>query len=360
MSTVEGSGDQRGGTAQDRALARLVARRHEAETAAVVADLSRRGVTAVVLKGVGVAHHLYPDEVRPSSDVDLLVAPREQRRARRALVGLGYARFGRQGHATSWTAPGRVPVDLHRTLPFCQAGPGRVWRTLAAHRTTVRVADGPTEAGSEVVVLDAPATAVHLTIHLTQGATERPLEDLRRAVAVLSDDEWRAARRIAAALGTEASMAWALGQVPGGDEVRASLGLVPVERGAVPASKPSEAGGYAIARAIVAQANRPTAVILVNESISIGLYRGLNEANVRPGRDIAVIGRDSPQTRFLSPALTGYEQSLRDLGIALGEALLASMPIGLVAFPGSGISGNLCDKAKKLGIPVWHFGEGGA
>jgi DNA-binding LacI/PurR family transcriptional regulator len=102
-------------------------------------------------------------------------------------------------------------------------------------------------------------------------------------------------------------------------------GLV-LEPGLVFRSKPSEAGGYAIARAIVAQANRPTAVILVNESISIGLYRGLNEANVRPGRDIAVIGRDSPQTRFLSPALTGYEQSLRDLGIALGEALLASMP----------------------------------
>ena len=36
------------------------------------------------------------------------------------------------------------------------------------------------------------------------------------------------------------------------------------------------------------------------------------------------------------------------------------MPIGVVAFPGSGISANLCDKARKLGIPVWRFGEGGA
>ena len=42
------------------------------------------------------------------------------------------------------------------------------------------------------------------------------------------------------------------------------------------------------------------------------------------------------------------------------DALLAAMPIGLVSFPGSGISGNLCDKAKKFGIPVWRFGEGGA
>lgn len=98
-------------------------------------------------------------------------------------------------------------------------------------------------------------------------------------------------------------------------------------------STPSEAGGYGIARAILALKERPTAVVLVNESISIGLYRGLSEANVLPGRDIAVIGRDSPQTRFLSPTLTGYEQSLRDLGIALGEALLASMPAYADIYP---------------------------
>jgi len=32
------------------------------------------------------------------------------------------------------------------------------------------------------------------------------------------------------------------------------------------------------------------------------------------------------------------------------------MPIGLVLFPGSGISENLADKARRLGIPVWRFG----
>jgi hypothetical protein len=40
------------------------------------------------------------------------------------------------------------------------------------------------------------------------------------------------------------------------------------------------------------------------------------------------------------------------------DQLLDAMPIGLVAFPGSGISANLCDKARKLGIPVWR--DGGA
>lgn len=42
------------------------------------------------------------------------------------------------------------------------------------------------------------------------------------------------------------------------------------------------------------------------------------------------------------------------------DQLLEALPIGVVAFPGSGISANLCDKAKKLGIPVWRSGDGGA
>jgi hypothetical protein len=28
----------------------------------------------------------------------------------------------------------------------------------------------------------------------------------------------------------------------------------------------------------------------------------------------------------------------------------------VIVFPGSGISANLADKAKKLGIPVWSYG----
>jgi hypothetical protein len=46
------------------------------------------------------------------------------------------------------------------------------------------------------------------------------------------------------------------------------------------------------------------------------------------------------------------------------DQMLEALPIGVVVFPGSGISANLADKAKKLGIPVWRFSqpqaEGGA
>jgi hypothetical protein len=36
------------------------------------------------------------------------------------------------------------------------------------------------------------------------------------------------------------------------------------------------------------------------------------------------------------------------------------LPIGVIVFPGSGIQENLADKARKLGIPVWRLGAGGA
>ena len=37
------------------------------------------------------------------------------------------------------------------------------------------------------------------------------------------------------------------------------------------------------------------------------------------------------------------------------DQILDALPIGVIAFPGSGISANLADKAKRLGIPVWRF-----
>jgi hypothetical protein len=60
------------------------------------------------------------------------------------------------------------------------------------------------------------------------------------------------------------------------------------------------------------------------------------------------------------PFRPNWERHAKAAPFKRNDALLAAMPIGLVAFPGSGISANLCDKAKKLGIPVWRFGEGGA
>ncbi len=98
-------------------------------------------------------------------------------------------------------------------------------------------------------------------------------------------------------------------------------------------SPPGELGGYEIANQIVRLNPRPTAILLSDESSAIGLYRGLLEHGIVPGRDIAVTGRDSLPVRFMVPSLTRYGQPLRDLGIALGEALLATMPAYQKLYP---------------------------
>jgi hypothetical protein len=43
------------------------------------------------------------------------------------------------------------------------------------------------------------------------------------------------------------------------------------------------------------------------------------------------------------------------------EHLLESLPIGVIVFPGSGITDNLADTARRMGIPVWKIStDGGA
>ncbi|QRM57967.1 LacI family DNA-binding transcriptional regulator [Sinorhizobium sp. BG8] len=91
--------------------------------------------------------------------------------------------------------------------------------------------------------------------------------------------------------------------------------------------KSSEQGGYLAAHKMLLLEDRPTAIILIYELMAIGLYRRLAESGVVPGRDVAVIGfREEPRAKFLSPALTCFRMSLHDLGVELGETLLATMP----------------------------------
>lgn len=96
----------------------------------------------------------------------------------------------------------------------------------------------------------------------------------------------------------------------------------------------SEQGGYQLGNDLLAMSERPTAVVLVYELLAIGLYRRLAEAGLRVGHDLAIVGfRASPLAKFLSPTLTCFSMSLRDLGMALGESLLASMPAYAEAYP---------------------------
>ncbi|MEO6012542.1 MAG: substrate-binding domain-containing protein [Devosia sp.] len=92
-------------------------------------------------------------------------------------------------------------------------------------------------------------------------------------------------------------------------------------------SESSDRGGYTLGTTLLFLERRPSAIILSYELVAAGLYRSLSEAGVRPGRDMAIIGfRESSQNRHLSPHLTSYSTSLRDLGTALGEVLLSQLP----------------------------------
>ncbi|AUC13413.1 hypothetical protein FHR76_004658 [Rhizobium sp. RAS22] len=42
------------------------------------------------------------------------------------------------------------------------------------------------------------------------------------------------------------------------------------------------------------------------------------------------------------------------------DEMLSVMPAGLIVFLGNGITGNLADKARRLGIPVWQASGDGA
>jgi DNA-binding LacI/PurR family transcriptional regulator len=97
---------------------------------------------------------------------------------------------------------------------------------------------------------------------------------------------------------------------------------------------PNFDGGDVTARQLLSLDPRPTAVFLIYEAIANGLYRSLEQAGVAPGSDIAITAfRENPQTGFLSPPLSSFRISLRDLGIALGEALLATMPAYRESYP---------------------------
>ena len=68
----------------------------------------------------------------------------------------------------------------------------------------------------------------------------------------------------------------------------------------------------------------------------------------------------------------GFESDLRNFAVispaggdTLGtlqgnDQMLDVLSIGVIVFPGTGIQENLAAKARKLGIPVWKFGNGGA
>ncbi len=85
-------------------------------------------------------------------------------------------------------------------------------------------------------------------------------------------------------------------------------------------------GGVALARHIMEMENRPTAVIFSDHIHPFGLYRGLSEMGLVPGKDLAIIGIATRLASLLSPNLTHYRFQLFELGQRIAQAVIYKLP----------------------------------
>jgi Uncharacterised nucleotidyltransferase len=171
-------------------------------TGEAIAVLESEGIDVLLIKGPVIAAWLYPAEVRRYNDGDLLVAPSSWDRAVALLEQMGFVDYLRPlGHprmesqAGTGFRRGLESIDLHSTLAGLGAPAQDVWDALWPRARTLAVS------GRSVHVPDRPAVLMHIALHAAHHVEGRPLEDLERAIAAATDDEWRAAAALAAELG---------------------------------------------------------------------------------------------------------------------------------------------------------------
>ncbi|TYC55744.1 LacI family transcriptional regulator [Rhodobacterales bacterium] len=89
---------------------------------------------------------------------------------------------------------------------------------------------------------------------------------------------------------------------------------------------PGDNGGVALAHHIMEMDDRPSAVIFSDHIHPFGLYRGLADMGMTPGRDLAILGIATRLASLLSPNLTHYRFHLHDLGRRIAQAVIYGLP----------------------------------
>lgn len=85
----------------------------------------------------------------------------------------------------------------------------------------------------------------------------------------------------------------------------------------------TEAGGFAAASRVLQMDPRPTAIFAANDTMAIGVYRGLREQGIRIPADLSVAGFDDvPFVRYMDPPLTSIHAPITDLGSGAARRLL--------------------------------------
>lgn len=201
----------------------------DAVTAEVAAAFGREGVETLVLKGPVLAKWLYPGELRPYVDSDLMVAPESRSSAVGVLERLGFAEhvpwmptpLSLDPGGTAYSRRGAM-VDLHCQLPGLDGDPDAIWGRFAAS------AEQLTVGGVEVRVPDRDIVLLHVALHAAHHANQadgKPLEDLRRALARVEEAQWSRALELARAYRGVPAFAAGLRLLPEGEDLARRLDL---------------------------------------------------------------------------------------------------------------------------------------
>jgi hypothetical protein len=199
-------------------------------TAEVAGALGGDGIETIVLKGPVLAKWLYPGEVRPYADSDLMVAPENRVRAVRALERLGFSEhvpwmptpLSLDPGGTAFSREGSWMVDLHCQLPGLAGDPDVFWARLAAS------AERQVIGGAQLRVPDREVVLMHVVLHAAHHANQvdgMPLEDLRRALACVEESECSSALELARTHGGVPAFAAGLRLLPEGRDLASRLGL---------------------------------------------------------------------------------------------------------------------------------------
>jgi hypothetical protein len=202
----------------------------DALTAEVASAFTSEGIGTVVLKGPVLARWLYPGEVRPYIDSDLMVALANRARAVSVLERLGFAEhcawmptpLSLDPGGTAFNRPGGGMVDLHCQLPGLDGDPDAIWGRFAAS------AERQVIAGVELRVPDRDMLLLHVVLHAAHHANlvdGKPLEDLRRAIAAVEETEWSSALELARAYQGVPAFAAGMRLLPEGADLARRLGL---------------------------------------------------------------------------------------------------------------------------------------
>lgn len=88
----------------------------------------------------------------------------------------------------------------------------------------------------------------------------------------------------------------------------------------------TESSGYSLTRRLLAQAQRPTALICANDAMAIGAIAACRQHGLQVGKDMAIMGYgNSDASRYCEPALTTIDHKVADNGRHLGQLLLAQL-----------------------------------